>query len=181
MVTVAAQTAQQGYNEEELDLLLRRLQDEMMQTMILTKDTSLLRRLLAPQGMSIRKREEKLIYIDKERRAFSLVAQAESARQYMGQPAQFLRNVPQPCEIWIRHRGYDKEAQQLASHWAGLFQAERIHTEGHGLGATVYFGDRYLEAVFCPTGETIERVKRFVKRMWKVFGATTAAPASSQQ
>jgi hypothetical protein len=181
MVTVAAQTAQEGYNEEELDLLLRRLQDEMMQTIILTKDTSLLRRLLAPQGMSIRKREEKLIYIDKERRAFSLMAQAESARQYMGQPAQFLRNVPQPCEIWIRHRGYDKEVQQLASHWAGLFQAERIHTEGHGLGATVYFGDRYLEAVFCPTGETIERVKRFVKRMWKVFGATTAATASSRQ
>ena len=181
MVTVAAQTAQQGYNEGELDLLLRRLQDEMMQTMILTKDTSRLRRLLAPQGMDVRKKKEKLIYIDKERRAFSLVAQAESARQYMGQPAQFLRNVPQPCEIWIRHRGYDKEVQQLASHWAGLFQAERIHTEGHGLGAEVYFGDRYLEAVFCPTGETIERVKRFVKRMWKVFGATTAATASSQQ
>jgi len=181
MVAVAAHAVREGYNEEELDLLLRRLQDEMMQTMILTKDTSRLRRLFAPQGMVVRKKEEKLIYIDKERRAFSLVAQAGSARQYMGQPAQFLRNVPQPCEIWIRQRGYDKEAQQLASHWAGLFQAERIHTEGHGLGATVYFGDSYLEAVFCPTGETIERVKRFVRRMWKAFGATTAATASSQQ
>jgi len=181
MVTVAAQAAQEGYNEEQLDLLLRRLQDEMMQTMILTKDTSHLRRLWAPQGMAVRKKEEKLIYIDKERRAFSLMAQAESARQYMGEPTQFLRNVPQPCEIWIRHRGYDKEAQQLASHWAGRLQVERIHTEGHGLGATVYFGDSYLEAVFCPTGESIERVKRFVRRMWKAFGAPTAATTSSQQ
>jgi hypothetical protein len=181
MVTVAAQAAQEGRNEEQLDLLLRRLQDEMMQTMILTKDTSHLRPLWAPQGMAVHKKKEKLIYIDKERRAFSLVAQAESARQYAGQPTQFLGNVPQPCEIWIRHRGYDKEAQQLASHWAGLFQVERVHTERHGLGATVYFGDSYLEAVFCPTGETIERVKRFVRRMWKAFGATTAATASSQQ
>jgi hypothetical protein len=181
MVTVAAQAAQEGYNEEELDLFLRRLQDEMMQTVILTKDTSGLRRLFAPQGMSVHKKKESLIYIDKERRAFSLVAQAEGARQYAGQPTQFLRNLPQPCEIWIRQRGYDKEAQQLASHWSGLFQVERIHTEGHGLGATVYFGDSYLEAVFCPTGETIERVKRFVRRMWKAFGVTTAATASSQQ
>jgi hypothetical protein len=181
MVTVAAQAAQEGYSEEELDLFLRRLQDEMMQTMILTKDTSSLRRLFAPEGMSVRKKKESLITIDKERRAFSLVAQAESARQYAGQPTQFLRKVPQPCEIWIRQRGYDKAVQQLASHWAGLFQVESVHTEGHGLGATVYFGGSYLEAVFCPTGETIERVKRFVRRMWKAFGATTAATASSQQ
>ncbi|MFB0533873.1 MAG: hypothetical protein ACETWR_02710 [Anaerolineae bacterium] len=181
MVTVAAQAAQEGYNEEQLDLLLRRLQDEMMQTMILTKDTSHLGRLLAPQGMSVRKKKENLIYIDKERRAFSLVAQAESARQYVGQPEQFLRGVPQPCDLWIRQRGYDSAARQLIPHWKGLFQVEQVHTEAHGLGAGPYFGGDYLEVVFCPTGEAIERLKRFVKRMWKAFGSTTTATASSQQ
>jgi hypothetical protein len=181
MVTVAAQAAQEGYNEEQLDLLLRRLQDEMMQTMILTKDTSHLRPLWAPQGMAVHKKKEKLIYIDKERRAFSLVAQAESARQYVGQPEQFLRGVPQPCDLWIRQRGYDSAARQLIPHWEGLFQVEQVHTEAHGLGARPYFGGDYLEVVFCPTGEAIERLKRFVKRMWKAFGSTTTATASSQQ
>lgn len=181
MVTVAAQAAREGLNEEQLDLLLRRLQDEMMQTVILTRDTSGLGRLLAPEGMSVRKKKESLIYIDQERRAFYLVAQAESARQYVGQPNQFLKGVPQPCDLWVRQRGYDSLLRQLIPHWQGLFQVERVHTEAHGLGAMPYFGGNYLEAVFCPTEEAIERLKRFVKRMWKAFGSTVAASASSQQ
>jgi hypothetical protein len=181
MVTVAAQAAQEGHNEEQLDLLLRRLQDEMMQTVILTKDTSCLRRLLTPEGMSVHKKREKLIYIDKERRAFSLLAQAENARQYVGQPDQFLDVVPQPCELWIRQRGYDSEVGQLIPHWRGRFQVEQVHTEVHSLGARPYFGGDYLEVVFCPTGEAIERLKRFVKRMWKAFGSTTVATSASQQ
>lgn len=179
MVTVAAQAAQEDYNEEQLDLLLRRLQDEMMQTMILTGDTSGLVRLLIPQGMSVRKKKENLIYIDKERRAFSLVAQAEGARQYVGQPDQFLKGVPRPCDLWIRQRGYDSETRQLIPHWQGLFQIEQIHTEAHGLGAMPYFGGDYLEAVFCPTGEAIDRLKGFVKRILKFYGPTAAVTASS--
>ncbi len=184
MVIAAAQAAQEGYIREQIELFLTRLQDEAIWTFIATRDLSRLERYpwigeSTPDRKKGRSKGESLFSIDKTTGYFRLEAQDKQVGSYLLTPGPLTEKVPRPCEVWLRHSGFDEEVSRLYHEGANLFGAQGVYITADGPGTASYFNDDYLEVVFCPTAETIERLKRFAKRMWAAFGAEATASASS--
>lgn len=178
LVTAAAQSARDGRVVGKLDLLLHRLQTEMLQTWVLTKNTSrlsvadtptagarsMLRRLLP--GM------ETLLRLERATGRFEVVERGRNLAKTLAARPELFQGIPQPCEIWIRQRGYAKEVQQIASQLQTACQAERVNVEHDSLAAAPYFASNYIELVLGPTPEAIERVIKFTDRVWGRFGVS---------
>ncbi len=178
LVTVAAQAAQGGRVIGKLDLVLRRLQNEMLQTFILTTNPSRLSLAEASAAgiLSTLRRllpgTETLLRLERSTGKFEVLEQGRGLAKTLAAHPNVLQTIPQPCEIWIRHRGYAAEAQWLATQFQTLIQAERVSLEHDGLAAIPYFASNYIELVFGPTPEDIERIIRFADRMWGRFGVS---------
>jgi hypothetical protein len=185
MVIAAAQAAQEGYIREQIELFLTRLQDEAIWTFIVTRDLSRLEPFpwvgLSAGDKKGRPKGESLFSIDKTTGYFRLEAQDKKVGSHLLTPGPLTEKVPRPCEVWLRHSGFDEEVSRLYHEGANLFGAQGVYVTGDGPGVASYFNDDYLEVVFCPTADTIERLKRFAKRMWAAFGAEATASASSSR
>jgi len=178
LVTVAAQAARDGSVLGQVILLLRRLQDEQLQTYVLTRNTTQLSVADAPPAgalASLRRLlpgAESLLRLERASGRFKVVAQGWGLVKSLAANPDLLHGLPQPCEIWIRQRGYDGQVQSLAAQLQSACQAEQVHIEPDSLAAAPFFTTRYLELVFGPTPETIERIIKFTHRVWGTYGVT---------
>ncbi len=185
IVIAAAQAAQEGYIREQIELFLTRLQDEAIWTFVVTRDLSRLAHFPwvgeGAEDKKGRSKGESLFSIDKTTGYFRLEAQDKKVGPYLLTPGPLTDKVPRPCEVWLRHSGFDEEVSRLYHEGANLFGAQGVYITGDSPGVASYFSGDYLEVVFCPTAETIERLKRFAKRMWAAFGAEATASASASR
>jgi len=181
LTMVAAWAAQEGDDLDQILLLLQRLQDEAMETFILTTDGSRFAADLPKTGWfdKLVPGTEYLLKIDKKQGGLQILACGRGLIQQPDKLSSVFGTLPKPSELWMRQQGYATTLAGLQSHLAGLVQAGQVRLEAGGLSGCL-FGKRYAVAVVYPPREVVERVRAFVQRMWKTFGpaAFSATPAA---
>jgi len=161
LVTIAARAAQEGLDMVQIDLLLHLLQNEMVQTFVLTKDTSRLGvdgrsgQELVSMVQGFLSGAEALLQLDRTKRRFTIVEKGRHLIANLAQHPVLRRAVPPPCNIWIRHRGYAAYVEALPSQFRNTCRAEQVSLKGDSLAAVPYFSSDYVELVFGPTYEQI--------------------------
>jgi hypothetical protein len=181
LVEVAARAALEGYEQDQIVLILRRLQQERLATFIVRRSLRGAERYMEEDGLLTRLKGylpfmEHLLAVDKVQNSLALLSQGMGLADGFAGRADLFADVARPSDLWIRQRGYDGAVNRIRSKLAPLLQVEQFRVEKGGSSSPIAHGD-YMEVVVVPPMGVVEQVKKFVRRMWKAFGPEAAMRA----
>jgi hypothetical protein len=179
LVEVAARAALEGYEQDQIVLALRRLQQERMATFIVRRSLGEARKYITEEKglLTWLKRRlpfmEHLLSVDQAQNSLLLLSQGTGlAKGFAGQ-SELFADLARPSDLWVRQRGYDEAVNSIRSNLAPLLQSGECRVENGGSSSPIASGT-YMEVVVVPPPEVVEQVKKFVRRMWKAFGPGAA-------
>jgi len=178
LVEVAAQAAQEGMEQEQVMLLLRRLEDEKLSTLIVTDDISGMEQRLRRDGSAARLKGllpmmQHLVMVDKTQGDLVLRAQGVGLAHALAKRQDVFAGIAPPTAVWVRQHGFDGLMPTVQTQLTALLQVQAWRAEAGAAGCPHLRG-RYIEIIILPTPETVLQIKNFVRRMWRAFGPASA-------
>lgn len=164
LVKAASEAARDpaGFSSQEILRFLNSLQDEMIHTLVLTRDLGPY--LGSGMRLALRRawailRAPALLTFDHRAGVFRLVAQGWGTPRRTEIWAQVLNGIPRPCAVWIRHRGFGKEIEPIRQILASLLQPVSVHLESPSSAFSPFMSQHYLEITSYPPSEVIEELR----------------------
>ncbi len=184
LVEAAAQAAQEGMGQEQIVLLLRRLEDEKLSTLILTSDVSGMEKRLRLDGSLSRLTRflpmmQHLVMVDKTQGDLVLRAQGLGLANGLAKQQDVFAAISPPTALWMRQHGFDGLMPTVQNQLTALLQVQAWRVE-KGAAGCPHLRGRYMELIVLPTPETVTQIKSFVRRMWRAFGPASAAMSMKQ-
>ncbi len=174
LVEAAAGAAERGANQRAVQLMLERIRDEGLRTVILARRAF---ELLDRAGAHDWQRWllagvpgiETLVAADPATGRLQFVAQGPKLGTSLAQRTDLFRGLAHPCNAAIVHSGYERLAQALTVQLPGLLSGGQVKAQPGGLDMAPYVSGSYLAIVIYPTGQAAEQIEKFARRMVRVF------------
>jgi hypothetical protein len=173
-VEAAAGAAERGANQRAVQLMLERIRDEALRTVILAQHAF---DLLARAGVGDWQHWllagipgcEALFAMDPAAGRLKFVAQGFGIGKSLAGRADLFQGLAHPCDAVIVHAGYGQLAQALAAQLPALLGGGQVKVQPGGPDMTPYVSGSYLAIVVCPTSQATEQIEKFARRMVRVF------------
>ncbi len=174
LVEAAAGAAERGANQRAVQLMLERIRDEGLRTIILARRAfDLLERAGARDWQRWLLAEipgvESLFVVNPTTGRLEFVAQGHKLGASLAQRADLFRGLAHPCDAAIVHSGYERLARALTVQLPGLLGGGQAKAQPGGLDMAPYVSGSYLAIVIYPTGQAAEQIEKFARRMVRVF------------
>ncbi|MCX6033032.1 MAG: DegV family protein [Chloroflexi bacterium] len=174
LVEIAAQAAERGDSRRAVRLMLERIRDEGLRTVILAQGAG---ELLERAGVTDRRYRfkallpgvEALFAVDPASARLKLLAQERNLGTSLLRRNDMFGDLAHPCDAMIVHVGYEALAQALANRLPDVLGGKQIKVYAGGLDMTPYVRGNYLAIIVHPVLQVLEQIERFAVRMDRIF------------
>jgi len=174
LVEAAAGAAERGANQRAVQLMLERIREEALRTIILVRNASDLVGRLGLRGWRSRvlpviPGSEVLFAVTPTTGRLQFVAQGFGVGNTLAQRGDLFRGLGHVCDVVVVHSGYERLAQKLVHQLPALLGGGPARVEMAGPDMTPYLSGNYLAILVYPTVQAAEQLEKFARRMVRVF------------
>jgi len=169
LVEISAQAADRGVSFRAMRLMLERIRDEALRTVILAEGASVLMRRAEITDARSRWQAmipgtDALFAVEASTARLRLVAQGRNLASAALRRNDLFKDLAHPCDAMIVHSGYERAAQDWADQLPGMLGGKQARVQPGGLDMTPYARGNYLAIIVYPTLQVVEQIERFAVR-----------------
>jgi hypothetical protein len=174
LVEIGAQAAEHGDSYRAVRLMLERIRDEALRTVILARGGSALLERAGVTDWGHRLRawipgSEALFRIDPSSARLRFVAQGYNLGASLAQRKDLFGELGHPCDAVIVHAGYAALAQKLTGQLPDVLGGKQVKVEPGSLDMAPYVWGSYLAIFVYPALQAVEQIEKFAVRMDRIF------------